>query len=108
MTAPLEFGSAPLVGTCRLNRYATFRSIIESEDGNWPDGTGFSFKFRAPGATEWTEWPADVDGALATWTVDPDDVAAVLDSGATEYRVFYTDDTGTDVWSEGPIDDVSE
>jgi hypothetical protein len=103
----LTFGFEPEPGTLKLSRYGDFVSEIISNEGNWPAGAQFEFRFLPDNSTTWIIWPATVDGGTAAWVVDKVDVATMLDSGASEYRLFYVEGTYDLEWSKGPIRDVT-
>lgn len=107
MTDPLSFGSKPRPGTLYLSRYGNFVTELISSTGSWPDYAALEFRFIPSNSFVWTSWPATIDGAIASWNVDKDDVATVLSLGSASYRLFYTEGIYDLEWSKGSIVDVS-
>lgn len=107
MSGPLTFGTTPRPGILYLSRYGDFITELISSTGSWPDYAALDFRFMPSNSSTWTSWPATIDGAIASWNVDKDDVAAVLSLGAGSYRLFYTEGTYDLEWSKGSIVDVS-
>jgi hypothetical protein len=105
--AEVSFGFVPVQGTMYLSRYGDFVAEIVSDTGVWPDNAEVEFRFQPANTTTFTVWTGTVSGALATWNVDKVQVAALLDAGATEYLLMYTQDTYDLEWSKGPVKDVS-
>lgn len=107
MTYPLTFGSAPLPGTMLLNQYGDFVTEIISNTGSWPDGVVIDFRFMPSNLSTWTIWPATINGPTASWDVAAADVATLLASGVSQYRLFYTANSIPVEWSRGQVVDVS-
>lgn len=106
MKGPLTFGFIPEPGTMYLNRYSDFVSEIISETGSWPDGAAIEFRYLPGNVTTWITWPATIIGATASWDVPAVDVAALLASGVTEYRLFYAVGGAELEWSTGQVVNV--
>lgn len=107
MNKPLTFGFIPEPGTMFLSQYSDFVSEIVSETGSWPDNASIEFRYLPNNITTWTVWPATITGATASWDVDAATVAALLASGVTQYRLFYTVGATELEWSKGPVVNVS-
>jgi hypothetical protein len=90
-----------------LSRYGDFVNEIISNTGAWPDTAELEYQFEAVNSSTVTTWPATITGALATWNVDKADVATLLASGVTEYRLIYTENDYDLDWFRGQIEDVS-
>jgi hypothetical protein len=102
MTAAVTFGVAPTFGNLNLTRYGDFITEIDTVDGSdWPGR--WEFRFLPDNSSIWIDWVATISGGTASWNVDKDDVAAVLDSGVTVYRLFYVDGDYDLEWARGPI-----
>jgi hypothetical protein len=103
----LRFGFVPTPGTLNLSRYSDFVTELISNTGSWPGGTGIEFHFMAANSSTSTVWAATISGPTATWDVLAADVATLLSSGVSQYRLFYIQGSNTLEWSSGPIVDVS-
>lgn len=90
-----------------LNQYSDFVTEIISNSGTWPDGCSMQFQFQAPNSLAITTWAATVSGATASWDVAASDVAALLATGVSVYRLFYLINSSEVEWSKGPIVNVS-
>lgn len=103
----LTFGFNPEPGTMYLNQYSDFVTEIISETGSWPDGAAIEFRYLPSNVTTWITWPATITGATASWDVPAVDVAALLASGVTQYRLFYAVGSMELEWSIGQVVNVS-
>lgn len=107
MTTTLSFGTSPIPGVIKLSRYSDFVTEMISNTGSWPDTAQIEFRFLAANTNTWVTWPATISGPIATWNVDKDDVAAMLNTGATRYWLFYLEGDYDLEWSKGPIEEVT-
>lgn len=103
----VSFGFVPIAGSMNLSRYGDFVAEIVSDTGTWPTDAAVEFRFQPANVSTPTVWEGVIDGAIATWNVDKVEVAALLDSGVTEYLLLYAQDDYDLEWSKGPVKDVS-
>lgn len=103
----ISFGFIPISGSMNLSRYGDFVAQIISNTGSWPDDSTVEFRFQPANVTTFTVWEGTIDGAIASWSVDKVEVAALLDSGVSEFLLIYAKDDYDLEWSKGPVKDVS-
>lgn len=104
----VTLGLAPIPITVVLVSGSDFKCTLESSE-DWPDGFEIELRFSITAEeTDPIVWPATVDGALATWNVPADEVAAVLAARALHARVRYVEaGGGATIRMLGPVHAVA-
>ncbi|MCM6777931.1 hypothetical protein NDR87_31465 [Nocardia sp. CDC159] len=96
-------------GTLRLTLQpgATFTGRVEYQSppgtpAPWPPGLSAWLRITVPGSTFERIWPADIDGAVMSWSVQPDDVNEIPLNAHGQLWLDYQDAAPL-VWLEGPV-----